>query len=175
MVILLNGSFGIGKTTVARLLQQRIKGSAICNPEQVGYVLRRLPGWVPWRGGDTDDYQDVPAWRTWTLVNIRAIRLIRRTVIVPMTFTNQAYLANIRAGIQRFDAHLHHFCLIASLEIVQKRLSKRAADASTSVSAWQYPRASECCTVHARPEFGEHVPANCSAEVIAAAIVSRIG
>jgi hypothetical protein len=141
----------------------------------VGYVLRRLPAWAPLRGRGTSDYQDMPAWRTWTLAGIRATRLVRRTVIVPMAFTNQAYLAEIRAGIQRFDPHVRHFCLIAPLEIVQERLSRRGTDASTADGAWAFRRASDCCAVHTQPEFGEHVPAaGPSAETIAAEIISRL-
>ena len=175
MVILLNGSFGVGKTTVARLLRQRIEGSAICDPEMVGYVLQRLPTWAPLRGRHTGDFQDMPAWRAGTLTSIRATRLIRRTVIVPMAFTNPAYLAEIRTGIQRFDLQVRHFCLVAPLEIVQARLLKRGVDASTADGAWAFRRASDCCAVHPRPEFAEHVPAvSSSAEVIAAEILSRL-
>jgi len=42
MVILINGAFGIGKTTVARALSRRIPGSVICDPELIGFVLQRF-------------------------------------------------------------------------------------------------------------------------------------
>ncbi len=143
MVLLLNGSFGVGKTTVARLLRQSVAGSAICDPEAVGYVLRRLPAWVPLRGRGTGDYQDMPAWRAWTLAGIRATRLLHRIVIVPMAFSDPTSLAEIRHGIQRFDPQIRHFCLIAPLAEVEARLSKRGVDASTAEGAWAFRRASE--------------------------------
>ena len=175
MVLLLNGSFGVGKTTVARLLRQSIQGSAICDPEMVGYVLRRLPAWVPLRGRGTGDYQDMPAWRAWTLAGIRATRFLHRTVIVPMAFSDPAFLAEIRTGIRRFDPQVRHFCLVAPLAEVQARLAQRGVDASTAEGAWAFRRASECCAVHTRPEFGEQVPAGGrSAETVAAEIVSRL-
>jgi predicted kinase len=43
MVILINGSFGVGKTTVARLLRDALPGSVIYDPEWAGFVLRRRP------------------------------------------------------------------------------------------------------------------------------------
>lgn len=175
MVILLNGAFGIGKTTVARLLRKRIENSAICDPETIGYVLRRLSAWVPLRGSDTDDYQDMPAWRAWTLAAIRGLRLVRRTVVVPMAFTDPRYLAQIRAGIARCDPQVRHFCLVAPLKIVCARLSQRGVDPASADGAWTFRRASECCAIHSRPEFAEHIlAADRSAETIAAEILSRV-
>lgn len=52
-------AIGIGKTTVAG----RVSGSAIFGPERIGYVLRRLPRWIPLEGRGSDDYQDLSLWR----------------------------------------------------------------------------------------------------------------
>lgn len=172
-VILINGSFGIGKSTVAWLLRQAIAGSAIYNPEMAGYVLRRLPQWVPLTERDTGDYQDMPLWRATTIAGVRAVRFMRHTVIVPMTFTNSAYLSEIRAGISRFDPDTLHFCLLAPLEVVEERLRGRGADPFKN--AWQFRRAAECCTLHHRPEFAEHVSAAaCSAENVAEHLRRRL-
>ncbi len=59
MIVMLNGSFGVGKTTVAKLLCQALPGSAIYDPEWVGYILKRLPKGMPLKGSGTDDYQDI--------------------------------------------------------------------------------------------------------------------
>jgi len=50
VVILLNGAFGVGKTTVARRLVERLPAGAFYDPERIGFVLRRLPRFVPMRG-----------------------------------------------------------------------------------------------------------------------------
>jgi hypothetical protein len=74
MVIFLNGTFGIGKSTVARHV--RHAESAVFDPE------------TACRGG-TDDLQDLPAWRRFSVRGIRLVRWRYETVIVPMAFTNQ--------------------------------------------------------------------------------------
>lgn len=42
-VILINGSFGVGKTSVARALRARLAHSAIYDPEVVGWVRFGTP------------------------------------------------------------------------------------------------------------------------------------
>ena len=89
MVVFINGSFGIGKTTVCHLLAAQLPGGIVFNPEPMGVVLMHLAalGRRP-----QDDFQDLAAWR-W--LGTRAIRIahgLRRTVIVPMAFTNLEYL-----------------------------------------------------------------------------------
>jgi len=59
MFVLLNGSFGIGKTTTARLVACQMPNAAISDPEHIGYVLRRLPAWMPGLGHQPAEYQDM--------------------------------------------------------------------------------------------------------------------
>jgi chloramphenicol 3-O-phosphotransferase len=63
MIVIINGSFGVGKTTVANLLCKALPGSAMYDPEWAGYILRRLPKWITLKGSGTDDYQDIDLWR----------------------------------------------------------------------------------------------------------------
>jgi hypothetical protein len=169
VVVLLNGSFGIGKTTVARLLRRSIPDSAIFDPEHPGFVLRRLPRWVPLKGRHTGDYQDMPLWRTLTISGIRATRLMRRTVIVPMAFTNLEYLRHIRTGVESFDEDVRHFCLIAPLETVKARLRNRGA-----IDPWPFRRAEQCCAIHRDPAFAEQIEAIASPPEILNQILRRL-
>lgn len=57
MYVLLNGAFGVGKTTVAHELSRQLPGAAIFDPEWIGFVLRRLPGYA------RSDYQHLASWR----------------------------------------------------------------------------------------------------------------
>jgi hypothetical protein len=176
VIILLNGSFGIGKTTVAALLRSAIEGSAICDPERIGIFLWRLPRWVPLTDRDTDDFQDMKAWRQWTVRGIRSIRLLHHTVIVPMAFSNLDYLSEIRSGLERFDRDIRQFCLVAPLDVIQERLIGRGADPATPGGKWAFRRAAECCTAHTDAAFGDPVPAaHRSPAEIAADIVARLG
>ena len=41
MILLLNGAFGIGKTTVARVLVARMPNALLFDPEMIGLILQR--------------------------------------------------------------------------------------------------------------------------------------
>jgi 2-phosphoglycerate kinase len=42
MVIWINGAFGVGKTSVAFALRGQLPSSRLLNPEDIGFVLRRV-------------------------------------------------------------------------------------------------------------------------------------
>ncbi|MDY0393289.1 AAA family ATPase [Virgibacillus halophilus] len=42
MIIMINGAFGVGKTTVANRLQKELDNSMIFDPEEVGFMLRNI-------------------------------------------------------------------------------------------------------------------------------------
>jgi predicted kinase len=151
MVIFVNGSFGVGKTTVARLLVQRLPGSALYDPEPFGIALQRLAR--PFKR--IDDFQNLRAWRMGSIRLIRFARALRRTIVVPMTFSNESYLREIVDEIRDIDADTFHFCLIAPLAVVRQRLQQRAG--RRAPMAWALRRAAECCTEHRRPQYGVHV------------------
>jgi hypothetical protein len=169
LILLLNGAFGIGKTTVARRLRRRLPGSMIFDPEPIGLALLRLP-----LGPTPDDFQDLPAWRELTVIGIRCARLLSRTIIVPMAFTSLDYLEQVRAGAARADADVRHLCLVAPEAVVRGRLIGRGA--APAQLAWQLRRAAECCAVHGEAEFAEHVPTDGrEPDAIATDIIRRLG
>lgn len=155
MILLLNGAFGIGKTTVARALVRRFPRAVLFDPELIGIALQRVARLT---GRKVDDFQDLPLWRRLTIAALRVTRLIWPDVIVPMAFSNLAYLDEIRAGLARFEPHVHHFCLVAPVEVVHERLRRRGPTPGNA--PWEYRRAAECCLVHAREEFATHVIAS---------------
>jgi predicted kinase len=147
-----NGAFGIGKTTTARALIRRLDRAVLFDPELIGMLLQRL---ARLGGRRVEDFQDLPSWRRLTVAALRIVRLWRRNVIVPMTFSNAAYLEEIRSGAGRFDARVHHVCLVAPFEVVSDRLRRR--DARFADRAWQLRRAAECCAIHPEPQFAVHI------------------
>jgi hypothetical protein len=158
MIVLINGSFGVGKTTVARLLVDRIPQSILFDPEIIGFVLRRLPRFVPLDGRGSDDYQDIALWRRLaSLMPALLDKIGRRNVIVPMAFSNLDYLSQVRSGFARYAIPVHHFCLTASLTVVQSRLLNRGLDPNSAEGRWVFSKAAYCCRVHSAPEFAEHV------------------
>jgi hypothetical protein len=74
MIVVINGSFGVGKTTIAKLIRRSLPGSAIYDPEWVGFFLRRLPKWIKLEGSGSDDYQDIVFWRRSTVAGVRLFR-----------------------------------------------------------------------------------------------------
>jgi predicted kinase len=169
VIVLLNGAFGIGKTTVARAVVRRMPQTWLFDPEWIGIPLQRIARLF---GRTVDDFQDLRLWRRLTVFGLRLARLVSPNVIVPMAFSNAAYLQEIRAGIQSFDEHVVHLCLVAPLDVVRARLRQRGATEANA--PWAYRRASECCAAHRNPEFAEQIsaadrdPAEIAGEVIRA-------
>jgi chloramphenicol 3-O-phosphotransferase len=152
MILLLNGAFGIGKTTVARALVARLRRSILFNPELIGIPMQRI---VRVTGRSVDDFQDLASWRRWTISVLRMTRRFRENVVVPMAFSNVQYLDEIRAGIRAFEPHVLHFCLVAPLDVVQERLQRRRNDATE----WELRRAGECCIAHRDDAFAQQIDA----------------
>jgi dephospho-CoA kinase len=152
MVVFINGSFGIGKTTVSRLLVAQLPGSLVFDPEPLGLVLMHL---AALGRRQQDDFQDLAAWRWLGARAIRIARRFRSTVIVPMAFTNLAYLGEFLAYLRERGIPTLHFCLTAPHSVVLERLHARQRKGPT---AWQLRRSAECCAAHRASEYAEHVP-----------------
>ena len=169
MVVFINGSFGIGKTTVSRLLAAELPGSVIVNPEPLGVAFLHLAAIVTPR---KDDFQDLAAWRWLGARTIRIARSLRSTVIVPMAFTNLVYLEEFLSSVRDRGVPTLHFCLTAPLAVVIARLHARQ---SLGPTPWQLRRAAECCAAHQAREFAEHVPTvDRTAHEVANEIATRI-
>lgn len=171
LIVFINGAFGIGKTTVARALTRLLPRSVIFDPEMIGIPLQRSARLV---GRKVDDFQDLRAWRTFTILGLRAARALSPTVIVPMAFSDPRYLEEVRRGAARFDDRVHHFCLTAPLTVVQQRLASRGTHPASH--PWEYRRAAECCEAHRDQRFATHVDATTrSADQLASEIVTLLG
>lgn len=169
MYVLLNGSFGIGKSTVARELRARLPRAVIFDPEWIGFVLQRLPG------GRVDDFQDLPRWRRLTVVGARLAGVLGSPVIIPMTFSNPAYLREVQTGLARSRRSVLHFCLTAPLDVVRGRLAARGEPVEDPQWSWVHRRAAECCDAHQSLTFAPFVQTDGrTPEVIAADIAAQI-
>lgn len=172
MVVLLNGAFGIGKTTVAHIAARMFPGTRVFDPELAGIALQRA---LRLAGRDVEDFQDIVLWRRLTTVGIRATAKISRHVIVPMAFSNLAYLREVRSGVAEFETNFIHLCLVAPLEVVYERLRQRGDLPGDPRSAWQYRRSAECCLAHDDSAFGEHIStADLTAREVALQVVERM-
>ena len=176
MILILNGSFGVGKTTVARLLRRRIAGSRLYNPEWAGSVLMRLPPIIKLKGSGTDDFQDIELWRKSVVRGTKLFRAAaRETVIVPMAFSRRDYFDEITGGMREFDAQVKVFCLQAGLETILKRLAGRGEKIECGDAGWVVRKARECIEAHRDAYFGEPVDTeNSSPGEVADEILRRL-
>lgn len=176
MIVMINGSFGIGKTTVAKLLRRSLQGSVIYDPEWAGLVLMRLPTWIKLKGARSDDFQDIDLWRRATVAGIRLFHLFASgPVIVPMTFSRRAYFAEVMMGLTRLDVDLKVFCLKASLTTIKKRLVERGTNIEGPGAEWIARRIVECAEAHHDSYFGEPIETeDRSAQEVAAEIIKKL-
>ena len=153
MLVWINGPFGGGKTATAYELHRRVPGSVVCDPEYLGFGLRRM---LP--SSMRTDFQDLPAWRS----GVREILDMvlgghEGTVIVPMTLIDPAYFAQI-IGKLRDDGHeVRHFALLAERSTVLHRLSRRGFGLGLKREQWAVGRLDECLARLQAPEFADHV------------------
>lgn len=125
MIIMINGAFGVGKSTTAEALAKRLPETAIFDPESVGHLARYVTNGLRSGAEDTDDFQDIRMWPPLTIATAQQlVQSYRRPLIVPMTLANPTTFDTIRAGFAAI-APVYHFCLIASLPIIQRRLQAR--------------------------------------------------
>jgi hypothetical protein len=177
MIVIINGSFGVGKTTIARLLRRAIPGSMIYDPEWAGSVLMRLPSWIHLSGRRTDDFQDIELWRRSAIAGTRLFRAIAPgPVIVPMAFSRRDYFDEIVLGIQEFDSEVKVYCLRAGMPTVLRRLEGRGAKIAGGDSEWIVRKARACIDAHRDTHYGEPVETEgVAAAEVAQDILSRIG
>ncbi|MBF9068295.1 AAA family ATPase [Streptacidiphilus fuscans] len=122
MLLWINGPFGGGKTQTAYELARRLPGSVVCDPEHVGFGLRRMT--PPALRGN---FQDLAAWRE-GVVEVLDLALSRQdgVVIAPMTVVEPAYVAGILGRLRDEHGHdVRHFALLARRETVLRRLRER--------------------------------------------------
>ena len=123
---MLNGTFGVGKTSVAEALVQHLPNSTLFDPEEVGAMVRRVTQGVRSGAEASDDFQDIALWRSLSVATAAGlVEKYARDLVVPMTLVNPRYLEEIRTGLSTVSEPLHHFCLTAPLKTIQHRLLQR--------------------------------------------------
>lgn len=87
MIVLINGPFGVGKTTQANLLVEELDNSMLFDPEEIGSMLRHI---ISTDIVTYDDFQDNPLWKTISVEIAKAVKKeYQRHLIIPMTIYHQ--------------------------------------------------------------------------------------
>jgi broad-specificity NMP kinase len=155
MAVWINGPFGVGKTSVTRVLRARIPDAVVADPERIGYAMKR----TFWRG---QDYQDVDLWRRLTVRQVaRADR--KGTAIVPMTVVQRELFDEVTKGATVF-------ALVADRATLEARIAG-AVDAHE----WRRANLDRCLEAFADDSFGTRIPTDgLTTEQVADEILRRL-
>lgn len=155
MIIMINGAFGVGKTTIANVLQNEINNSMIFDPEEIGYMLRNvIPIDIKRIESPMGDFQDLDLWKELTVdVARRVITKYNINLIVPMTIRKIEYFHSIYSGFKSIDEQTYHFCLNASKETIYERLRLRGEEEGN----WCFQQTEKCLEAYNQYDFGEYI------------------
>ena len=139
---MINGAFGVGKTSVANEIVKKIERSIIYDPEEIGFYLRHnIPSNVMSEDEKTGDFQDFRIWKNLVVGVAEEIKKqYNCNLVVPMTIRKFEYFQYILRGFKNIDKDTHHFCLTASVETIHKRLTDRG----DLVGSWAFQQTEKC-------------------------------
>jgi hypothetical protein len=121
MIILVNGPFGVGKTTTAQLLVEHVPYAMVYDPEIIGSCVQYLLKPIE----HVDDFQDYVVWRSLTVEVARMLRgTYNRSLIVPMSIIRRDYYEVILSGFRQIDPDVACFCLMASQDVLKRRIEE---------------------------------------------------
>jgi predicted kinase len=150
VIVVINGPFGIGKSTTAHLLAQRLPSAILYDPEVIGFVLRRVGRPVIKVG----DYQDLSLWRGLTVWGAWVLRRTRRTLVVPMAVWRRDYFAHFLGGLHRADSDVRCFRLTATEQTLRQRI---LASSDAAARPWRLDHLTSGLAAAADPAFGTEV------------------
>ena len=152
MILLINGPFGVGKTSVARVLVQKMPHSMLYDPEVIGAVLKMVLG--PFR--KVEDYQDYALWRHLLVGGARLLKTgSTRTLVIPMTVWRWGLFDPITAGLRNVDPDLSCFRLTASRDVLIDRIASDTVD--RGAYGWRMAHVEVCMNSSHDPAFGTEI------------------
>lgn len=170
MILLLNGPFGVGKTTVACILQKRLACSIIFDPEEVGFMLRTILN----QYDPVNDFQDYALWRN--LVPRIATSLLYQyseKIIVPMTIWRKDYFEEIVGTLSCEKAEFLPILLTGSRSILRERILHRPE--KEGAHAWSLAHLDKSLASFADPVFGDNIDTSgISPEQVADAVIEKL-
>lgn len=123
MIVWLNGTHGVGKTTTSALVQELIPNSRILDAEKVGEVLMDVRPGLP----KTDNFQHWAPWRPLVVETARRVLdFAGGTLVMPMTVLVEQYWHEIRDGLAVHDIPVRHFVLHADRVTLERRIANDA-------------------------------------------------
>lgn len=147
-IIWINGPFGIGKTTVAQALHERLPGSFIFDPEEMGHALKKL---TPKFTGETQSH---PMWIPLMLDALQyAEKEADGPLIVPVTIADVSRHRRLMSGLKARGMTVHHFTLMASADVVQAGIRRRPEN----LTIWDQSEVEQRLADFAGEQFQTHI------------------
>jgi predicted kinase len=123
MIVWLNGNFGAGKTTTARLLQDALP-ARLFDSEHIGYLLRPIIGDVPCR-----DFKEWAPWRGLTVETARQVLdFVGGTLVIPQSVLQRDYWTELMDGFTKAAIPVHAFTLHADRDTFTARVCADTAE-----------------------------------------------
>lgn len=175
MIILINGPFGVGKTSVATLLNENLENYIIFDPEEIGSMLRNIVTEdIQYQKEKTDDFQDIILWKELTvLIAAKLMATYNTNLIIPMTIYKLEYFNYIISELKKIDSQVYHFCLLAQRQTIADRLLKRGE----KIGSWPFKQIDKCLYSfeHNLEMFGQIILTDClSVKDITSAILNTV-
>ncbi|WP_067498831.1 ATP-binding protein [Actinoplanes sp. TFC3] len=171
MIVWLNGTHGVGKTTTSALVQQLIPDSQVFDAEKVGETLMDIKPGLP----ATDNFQHWPPWRPLVVETARRVLdYTGGTLVMPMTVLIEAYWREISEGLAEHAIAVRHFVLHADEDTLRARIAGEHPIASPFRLAHLGLYAEAARTwLHAEAEVVDTT--NLSPVQVAATVAGRLG
>ncbi len=148
-IIWINGPFGIAKATVARALNERLPGSFLFDPEEMGTALKKL---TPKFTGSSQEH---PMWIPLMLDALQyASKEADGPLIVPVTIADVARHRRLMSGLKDRGMTVHHFTLLPPSEVVQAGLRKRS---DTHMTVWDHSEVEQRMADFHGEQFATHI------------------
>ncbi|MEU8760179.1 AAA family ATPase [Streptomyces sp. NPDC048659] len=120
MIVWLNGTHGVGKTTTSGLVQQLIPDSRVLDAEKVGETLMDIKPGLP----TTNNFQHWAPWRPLVVETARRVLdYTGGTLVMPMTVLVEEYWREISAGLAQHGIPVRHFVLHADQATLRARIA----------------------------------------------------
>jgi len=123
MIVWLNGTHGVGKTTTSALVQGLLPDARVLHAEKVGEVLMDIRPGLP----ATDNFQHWAPWRPLVVETARRVlQYTGGTLVMPMTVLVEDYWREISSGLAEHGIPIRHFVLHADEDVLRDRIRNDA-------------------------------------------------
>ena len=120
MIVWINGTHGVGKTTTSGLVQRLLPDSRVFDAEKVGETLMDIRPGLP----ATDNFQHWAPWRPLVVETARRVLdYTGGTLVMPMTVLVEEYWREISGGLGRHGIAVRHFVLHADQDTLRERIA----------------------------------------------------